>query len=186
MTNLGYTENPQPLRMFGGRRVALGQPYPLSAPTPGFLGSWLLGLSLPPPHTLAFLLFPCSAGPSLCDLCTHGWGLLPRRPHPGRATEFSLPSQIWPSPCDPAVKSPQSQRFRLGPICSELCAHLRTLNPGGLSLQCQILPHNLPVWALVRPVRAEREAGPGVSSLPARSFSCMAQDPDLLGYAVHP
>lgn len=54
---------------------------------PGFLGPGLLGLLLPPPQTLASLLFPCSAGPSLCDLCAHGWGLLPRPPHPGRATE---------------------------------------------------------------------------------------------------
>lgn len=194
MANLGYAENPQPLWVFGGRRVAPGQRPPLTTRTPS--RPWISGAWASWPVTSA-PTDPCVSALSL--LCRpfplrslHPWvGVAPHTSPPRQSYRVSPPSQIWPSPCGPAVNSPQSQRFRLGspewgPICSELRAHLRTLNPGGLGLQCRVLPHNLPVWALVRPVRAEREAGPGVSPLPARPFSCMAQDPDLVGYAVHP
>lgn len=145
MANLGYAENPQPLWVFGGRRVAPGQRPPLTTRTPsrpwisGAWASWPL-TSAPTDPCVSALSLLCRPFP-LRSL--RPWvGVAPQTSPPRQSYRVSPPSQIWPSPCGPAVNSPQSQRFRLGspewgPICSELRAHLRTLNPGGLGLQCE-------------------------------------------------
>lgn len=93
MTNLGYAENPQPLWMFGGRRVAPGQPYPVSAPPPPFTTRtpsrpWISGVLASWPITSA-PTYPYISAPSL--LC---WPFPLRSLHPmGGGCSPDLPTQ---------------------------------------------------------------------------------------------
>lgn len=92
MTNLGYAENPQPLRLFEGGRVALGQPYPVSA-SPAFRTHtpsrpWISGVLASWPVTSAHA-YPCISALSLLF-----WPFPLRSLHPvGGGCSPDLPAQ---------------------------------------------------------------------------------------------